>query len=123
MISASSLQLLAADTSAGAARALADKVIAALGPLESLDLTFRNLSSLDTQQAAEAWKTVENEFRSRGIRLAREPDATAKISLALSENLQNSPKILDKKNPRCYQGLLEEWVAVRSSSPLDERQS
>jgi hypothetical protein len=81
--------LFGADTFPEAARALADKIVAAAGPLEHFKLTFRNLASLDPEQAADAWRIVENEFRSRGIRSAAESDATAQIRITLSENPQD----------------------------------
>jgi hypothetical protein len=79
----------AADTFPEAARVLAEKVTAAIAPLSQFELSFRNLSSLDPEQAAEAWKMVQDEFRSRGISLAPAPDAPAKVRITLSENPQD----------------------------------
>jgi hypothetical protein len=84
-----SVSLLAADNFQSAARTLADKILAAVGPLEHFELTFRNLASLDPEQAAGAWKAVEGEFRSRGIRFNGDSDATAKIRITISENPQD----------------------------------
>lgn len=88
-MSTCSRPLYAETNFADAARKLADKAVAVLGPLEHIEFAFRNLASLDMEQAAEAGKTVENELRSRGFQLAGESEATAKVRVTLSENLQN----------------------------------
>ncbi len=81
--------LASADSVAGAARELADRITAIVGPLENIEITFRNLTSLGAREAAERWQSVEKEFRSRGMRFARESEGSAKITLTLSENPRN----------------------------------
>jgi hypothetical protein len=83
------LPLFAEDTFSGAARALAHRIVAVTRPLEPMEVTFHNLSSLNPEQAAEVWKIVENEFRSRGIRFQEAPDVAAKVRVTLSENPQD----------------------------------
>ncbi len=77
------------DASAPAARQLAEKVLAATGQLENVQLAFRNRSSLTALEAEDAFQAVEKALRGRGMRFATEPDATARISVTLSENPQS----------------------------------
>jgi len=78
-----------ADSTAAAARELAEKTLAATGPLENVQLTFRNRTSLTALEAEEAFQVVEKELRSRGMRFAGESETTARITVTLSENPQD----------------------------------
>ncbi len=81
--------LASADGAADAARELADKIATILGPLENVEITFRNLTSLGALGAAGRWQSLEKEFRSRGMRFAGESEGTARITVTLSENPQD----------------------------------
>ncbi len=78
----------AADSIASAARELAEKTMATAGPLENVQLVFRNRSLLTALGAEAAFQVVEKELRSRGMRFAGESEATVRITVTLSENPQ-----------------------------------
>ena len=80
---------ISADTTASAARELAEKITAATGPLENVQLSFRNRSSLNALGAEEAFKTVERALRAQGMRFGGESEATVRVTVTLSENPEN----------------------------------
>ncbi len=84
-----SVAAISADSIAAAAREIAAKTLAAAGPLENVQLIFRNRSSLAALGAEGMFDVVEMELKSRGMRPAGESNATAKVTITLSENPQN----------------------------------
>lgn len=59
------------------------------GPLKDAGFTFQVRSSLGTKEGIVARKALESELRSRGVRLAKNPQSGVAIRVTLSENLQH----------------------------------
>jgi hypothetical protein len=70
------------------AKELALKIAAALPAREEVSCEIRNISSLQTDEAALVEKAIKTELQDRGIRISSS-DATISVVVTLSENFEN----------------------------------
>jgi hypothetical protein len=81
-------RLFAADPYADAARELAGKIMANIGPITEVGFTFQSLASLGTKEAAGARQAIENELRGRGLKPVKDSQSANRIKVTLAENYQ-----------------------------------
>ena len=83
---ASPERIVAAESLAEAARALAATIVSKMGPLENAVFTFRTLASIETTDAAAAREAIEAELRIQGVRFVTDPKAAWTLRVTLSDN-------------------------------------
>jgi len=81
-------RLCAADSFAEAARGLAGKILASVGSLENAASLLSVPSFPGSRRLPRRRQAIEKELRTQGIRFASDAQATVRIRVTLSENLQ-----------------------------------
>ncbi len=77
------------DTLEDSAKELARKIAAALPVRENVSCEIRNISSLQTDEAARVEQTLKAELQDRGVQLSASSVATINVVVTLSENFEN----------------------------------
>jgi hypothetical protein len=81
-------RIFAADPYADAARELAGKIAANLGPTTEVGFAFQALASLETEEVVLARQAIENELRARGLKIVKDSQSSEKVSITLAETFQ-----------------------------------
>jgi hypothetical protein len=111
--------IFAADPYAEAARELAGKIMNSIGPLEEIGFTFQSRASLATKEAATARQAIENELRTRGVKFARDLQSMPKISITLSETIQQYVWIAEIRRDPGYQVVMTIQARTQDATSKD----